>query len=153
MSTATRKLHVAEPPAAYLVRPPMEVDCSAICGILFDEPWRAEAMSRIAGKTLYAPYLLDHEVVSVTLKKHRQNWSRESLAGALEDYAQYQIELRDIDCAGQFALAQRYKLSAYDAAYLWLAGELRAPLATFDDKLAAAARTHLAGLPPASAQG
>ena len=148
MSTATRRLYVAEPPAAYLVRPPIVVDCSAICGILFDEPWRAEAMSRIAGKTLYAPYLLDHEVVSVTLKKHRLKWSRESIAGALEDYGQYQIELRDTNAAQQLELALRYKLSAYDAAYLWLAAELKAPLATFDEKLAAAARAHFASLPP-----
>jgi predicted nucleic acid-binding protein len=147
MSAATRKLHVAEPPAAYLVRPPIVVDCSAICGILFDEPWRGEAISRVTGKTLYAPHLLDHEVVSVTLKKHRQNWSRDSIAGALQDYGQFEIELRDTDIAGQLELALRYKLSAYDAAYLWLAAELKAPLATFDDKLARAAKAHLASLP------
>ena len=146
MSPASRKLHIAEPPAAYLVRPPIVVDCSVICGILFDEPWRTEAMSRIAGKTLYAPYLLDHEVVSVTLKKERQNWSRESTAAALEDYGQYQIELRDTNAAQQFDLALRYKLSAYDAAYLWLAAELKAPLATFDAKLAKAASAHLSSL-------
>lgn len=147
MSVAQRTLYVAEPPVAYLVRPPMVVDCSAICGILFDEPWRAEAMARISGKTLYAPYLLDHEVISVTLKKQRQQWSRESIAGALEDYVQYQIELRETDITAQFDLALRYKLSAYDAAYLWLAAELKAPLATFDDKLGRAAQTHLASLP------
>lgn len=146
MSPASRKLHIAEPPAAYLVRPPIVVDCSVICGILFDEPWRTEAMSRIAGRTLYAPYLLDHEVVSVTLKKERQNWSRESTAAALEDYGQYQIELRDTNAAQQFDLALRYKLSAYDAAYLWLAAELKAPLATFDAKLAKAASAHLSSL-------
>lgn len=146
MSTAPRKLHIAEPPAAYLVRPPIVVDCSVICGILFDEPWRTQAMSRIAGKTLYAPYLLDHEVVSVTLKKQRQNWSRESIAAALEDYGQYQIELRDVNPAQQFDLALRYRLSAYDAAYLWLAAELKAPLATFDEKLAKAASAHLSSL-------
>lgn len=146
MSTPSRKLHIAEPPAAYLVRPPIVVDCSVVCGVLFDEPWRTEAMARIAGKSLYAPYLLDHEVVSVTLKKHRQTWSRESIATALEDYGQYQIELRDTNTAQQFELALRYKLSAYDAAYLWLAAELKAPLATFDDKLAKAASAHLSSL-------
>ncbi len=41
----------------------------------------------------------------------------------------------------------RYQLSAYDAAYLWLAAELKAPLATFDAKLAAAAQAHLGALP------
>jgi predicted nucleic acid-binding protein len=143
---AARKLYVAEPPAAYLVRPPIVVDCSAVCGILFDEPWRGEAMSRVAGKTLYAPHLLDHEVVSVALKKHRQNWSRESIASALEDYGQFQIELRDTDPAGQLDIALRYQLSAHDAAYLWLAAQLKASLATFDAKLAKAAQTHLASL-------
>lgn len=41
------------------------------------------------------------------------------------------------------ALAQRYKLTAYDAAYLWLAERLEAPLATFDVALARAARDYL----------
>jgi len=141
-----RTLYIAEPPAAYQVRPPIVIDCSAICAILFDEPWRAEAMSRIAGKTLFAPWLLDHEVANVALKKHRLNWSRESLATALDDYAQYPIERRETEVAAQFALADRYKLSAYDAAYLWLAAELKAPLATFDEKLAKAASAHLASL-------
>ena len=139
-------LYVAQRGHQRVVRPPMVVDCSAICGILFDEPWRAEAMSRIAGKTLYAPYLLDHEVMSVTLKKHRQQWSRESIAAALRDYDQYQIELRETDLAAQLDLALRYQLSSYDAAYLWLADELKAPLATFDKKLGTAAQTHLASL-------
>lgn len=147
MSTATRKLYVAEPPQAYQIRPPLVVDCSAICGILFDEPWRADAMARLSGKTLYAPYLLDHEVASVTLKKQRQNWSPESLAAALEDFGHYSIQWCETDVPAQFKLALRYKLSAYDAAYLWLAAELKAPLATFDEKLAKAASAHLASLP------
>ena len=43
-------------------------------------------------------------------------------------------------------LAQRYQLSAYDACYLWLAAELKYPLATFDEQLARAAQEHLASL-------
>lgn len=147
MSTPQPTLYVAEPPPAYRLRPPMVVDCSAICGILFDEPWRAQTMARIAGRTLCAPNLLDQEVISVTLKKHRQQWPRDSIAKALEDYAQYDIELHRTDIAGQLEIALRYKLSAYDAAYLWLAAELKAPLATFDAKLATAAQTHLSSLP------
>ena len=56
------------------------------------------------------------------------------------------IELHAIDPVQTLDLALRYSLSAYDASYLWLAAELKAPLATFDEKLAAAARTHLASL-------
>jgi predicted nucleic acid-binding protein len=42
------------------------------------------------------------------------------------------------------AIALRYALITYDAAYLWLAAELRAPLATFDLSLGRAAQQHLA---------
>ena len=53
--------------------------------------------------------------------------------------------MRETDQHEQFELALRYDLSGYDAAYLWLAAELKAPLATFDKKLAAA-HAHLSGL-------
>lgn len=144
---APRMLHVAEPPPAYRVRPPIVVDSSAICAVLFDEAERAEAIASMAGKTLYAPFLLDHEVIGVMLKKQRRQWPAESLALALGDYESCRIELRQTDPAAQYELALRYDLSACDAAYLWLAAELKAPLATFDARLAAAARVHLAGLP------
>lgn len=147
MSQASRPIYVAEPPAAYLLRPPMVVDCSVLCGVLFDEPWRDEAQARLAGRALFAPSLIDHEIASVALKKRRQNWPRESVESALEDYLQQDITLRETDLPAQIELALRYKLSAYDAAYLWLAAELKAPLATFDEKLAAAAQAHLASLP------
>ena len=146
MSRTQGTLYVAEPPVAYLVRPPLVVDCSAICGILFDEPWRTEATTKLAGRTLFAPNLLDYEVVSVALKKQTQQWPRESLAKAMSDYNCYQIELVETNAKEQLDLAIRYDLSSYDAAYLWLAAELKAPLATFDKKLGRAAEIHLAGL-------
>jgi predicted nucleic acid-binding protein len=43
-------------------------------------------------------------------------------------------------------IGNSFELSAYDAAYLWVAGHLRAPIATFDARLAAAAKTYLAQL-------
>lgn len=147
MSEAPRPVFVAEPPAAYLPRPPMVVDCSALSAILFDEPSRDEALARLTGRSLLAPNLLDHEIVSVALKKRRQGWPADSLALALADYSAYHIELHPVDLAEQYALAARYELSAYDAAYLWLAAELKVPLATFDQRLAAAAQAHLSTLP------
>ena len=139
-------LYVAEPPAIYLARPPIVVDASAICAVLFDEPERAEAVASLCGKTPYAPCLLDHEIASVALKKRRRGWPTESLDLALADYSEWKIELRPCDFMGQYELAVRYGLTSYDAAYLWLAAELRAPLATFDAQLAKAAREHLASL-------
>ena len=42
-------LYVAEPPARYLPQPPLVVDCSALAGILFQEPWLEQARGRLAG--------------------------------------------------------------------------------------------------------
>ena len=144
---APRPLYVAEPPAAYRMRPPLVVDCSALSAILFDEPTRDDALARLVGFSLHAPNLLDHEIVSVALKKRRQDWPSDSIALALADYAEYDLELHPVDPRSQYQLAARYALSAFDAAYLWLAAELRAPLATFDQKLATAAQAHLSALP------
>jgi len=147
MSTHAPTLYVAEPPTAYLYRPPMVVDCSVIVAALFEEETRAQAYEMMVGKTLCAPYLLDVEFVSVALKKSRLGWPAPSVKQALADYAVQNIELYDTDIPSQYALALRYNLSAYDAAYLWLAAELKTTLATFDKKLALAAKTHFASLP------
>ncbi|MCY4533248.1 MAG: type II toxin-antitoxin system VapC family toxin [Gammaproteobacteria bacterium] len=48
-----------------------------------------------------------------------------------------------IDYQSQFELAINQKMSAYDAAYLYLTVALNAPLATFDRVLASAARNVL----------
>lgn len=147
MSTRARVLHLAEPPSAYLFRPALVVDCSVLSAVLFEEVTRDDALRLLTGKSLHAPSVLDHEVVSVALKKGRGGWPEAAIALALADYTLQEIELHRIDSASQYQLALRYRLSAYDAAYLWLASELKSPLATFDGKLAAAARTHLASLP------
>ena len=56
------------------------------------------------------------------------------------------LQQRPIDLQAQVALALRYNLSTYDAAYLWLAADLKAPLATLDRRLGEAAQRHLQSL-------
>ena len=146
MSAAAPAFYVAEPPAVFNVRAPIVVDCSALSAILFDEPARDEALARLTGRSLHAPNLLDHEIVSVALTKRRKDGPADALAQALRDYAAHDIELHPVDLIAQFELATRYELCAYDAAYLWLAAELRAPLATFDRRLAEATQAHLGTL-------
>ena len=145
MSALTPTLYVAEPPVHYLTRPPLVVDCSALAGIVFQEAWKEEAQQRIAGRTLHAPSLLQAEITNVAVKKLRRGESH--AADGLAQVLDMAIELHEIDIQAVCDLAIRYQLSAYDAAYLWLAAELKCPLATFDEKLATAAQAHLSELP------
>ena len=146
MSSNRPVLYVAEPSASYRVRTPLVVDCSVLVAVLFEEETYERAVELISGKTLFAPGLLAHEIVNVALKKRRLGLAEDVIAQAFADYANYDIELRQTESLAQYELAQRYKLSGYDAAYLWLAAELKAPLATFDEKLGRAATQHLADL-------
>ena len=47
--TALAPLFVAEPPPSYLERPPLVVDCSAVAGLVFREPWFEAAQGRFDG--------------------------------------------------------------------------------------------------------
>jgi len=124
----------------------MVVDCSALAGIIFDEPWQAEAGEKIRGRSMNAPFLLEIELSSVAIKKHKQGYGTLVDKG-LERFKALNVSLHQIELKEVLALALQYKLSAYDASYLWLAANLKAPLATFDEKLATAAQVHLASLP------
>lgn len=111
---------------------------------LFEEESREAAWQALAAKTLHAPVLLDSEIVSVALKKRRARLADAVIERALARYVEQEIELHKPDVQAQYDLALRFRISGYDAAYLWLAGSLQAPLATFDSKLATAARAYLA---------
>ncbi|MBN9406385.1 MAG: type II toxin-antitoxin system VapC family toxin [Burkholderiales bacterium] len=145
MSAAQPVLHVAEPAASYHLKPALVVDCSVLAGVLFQEPWNDQAQAHIANRTLFAPRLLAYEICNVALKKARKGASLAATEGLIQ-WQDMDIDLGDVDPTQTFALAQRYQLTVYDAAYLWLAAELKCPLATFDETLAQAARAHLAGL-------
>ena len=145
MSTDRPSLYVAEPAAQYLQWPPLVIDCSLLAGLLFHESTPEDAAARISGKTLHAPFLLQLEMTSVALKKSKLGQS-ERAALALAEFDDLAIQLHEIEPKAVLNLALRYKLSTYDAAYLWLAAELKAPLATFDEHLGRAAQVHLASL-------
>ena len=141
--SAVRQLLVAEPPAAWLVRPPVVVDCSALAAWLFQEPEMDQAAAMLSGKTLHAPNLLPYEIANVARKKVKAGANAQHIMALLDDFAAHQIEWHAPPPQPVLVLANRWSLSAYDAAYLWLAAELKAPLATFDRQLAEAARQHL----------
>lgn len=146
ISTAADRLFVAEPPPSYLHIPPVVVDCSALAGILFQEHWADVAAQQLLAKRLHAPHLLPVELASVALKKHKQGFSAIAADG-LAQLANLDLTLHPINAEAVLSLAVQYQLTAYDAAYLWLAAELTCPLVTFDQQLAQAAQIHLGGLP------
>lgn len=140
------QLFVAEPPPSYLHAPPVVVDCSALAGILFQEPWADVAAQQLVGKRLHAPHLLAVELASVALKKHKHGFG-DVAADGLAQLAELDLALHPLPAEAVWSLAVQYKLTAYDAAYLWLAAEMACPLVTFDEQLAQAAGIHLGGLP------
>lgn len=138
------RLIVAEPPAAYARRPRLVVDASVLAAAVFAEPMLDDAVALMRGRALCAPHLVDYELANVALNKVRRKSTTAAAAGsALDALASLDLERHAIAPGDALELAVQYGLTAYDAAYLWLAGNLQAPLATFDAALGAAARKHL----------
>ncbi|MEQ8692364.1 MAG: type II toxin-antitoxin system VapC family toxin [Pseudomonadales bacterium] len=138
----SRELFVAEPAKIYNTLPPIVVDCSVLAAILFNEPAQGDALKLLTGKSLHAPNLIDHEFISVAVKKSAAKGGDTVLSG-LVGFRKLRLARHSIDHQAQFELALRQKISAYDAAYLQLAVSLNAPLATYDRTLAEAARKAL----------
>jgi len=138
----TRSLFRAEPGASLRMRAPIVVDSGVLAAVLFDEPECNTALRQISGMTLYAPQLIDYELASVALEKARAGLG-EIAAQGLADLKVLALERVRVEPIAQTTLAMSFRLSSFDAAYLWLAAELKAPLVTFDARLAKAARKHL----------
>jgi len=116
------------------------VDCSALAAVIFEEPWSADIVPRLAGRRLIAPALLPFELAQVCSTKMRRHPAQATMLfdqfvtalGGLD------LDLEPVGFDELPALADQCNLSCYDAAYLWLALAHQAPLVTFDRKLAAA---------------
>lgn len=143
-------LHVAEPVAPpYGARPPAVVDASFLVAIVFGEPEADAIIARLEPYALFAPALLPLEVANAGMNKYRRGILEASEVSArLAAFDFTSLHLLPIEPAAVFVLAQRYRLTAYDASYLWLAGALVAPLFTLDERLAQAAEDYLAGPKP-----
>ncbi len=122
--------------------PARVVDASVLAAIAFDEPRAAEAQSLLEGADLYAPTLLLYEMASVARKKFLlQPDAGEAIFQDLADALAIRAEWVPVDLVQTLAMALELGLTTYDAAYLYVARALDAPLVTFDERLAAAART------------
>jgi predicted nucleic acid-binding protein len=141
---ATPVYMVREPDVDYATLPPLLVDSSLLAAIYFAEAEGAAASERIAGYRLIAPSIIDYEIANVAMNKVRRGaLPAESAKRAIDAFAQLRLERHGVLPQDAFALAVLHGLTAYDAAYLHLAVTLRAPLATLDRQLAAAAQSAL----------
>lgn len=138
-----RPLYVAEPSSVWHARPPVVVDCSILVSHLFEEDDALQAAEALQGRALHAPALLPFEFANVARNKSRAGAPPERVRAALTTFDELRIVLRQAPTLALHDLALACGLSAYDAAYLWLAAELDAPLLTFDRRLALAAQRHL----------
>jgi len=117
------------------------VDASALAAAVFLEPGFADVRARIHGCKLYAPALIWFEMANVCVKKMRSIPSdRDLILRQHEAGLKTAIERREVDHRQVVSLAERHKLSAYDASYLWLAKQLNCELVTLDVRLNAAAQ-------------
>jgi predicted nucleic acid-binding protein len=119
------------------------VDASAVAALLFDEPSgrRIARLLEEEGGRLTAPALLPCELASVTLKKIALRPEQEQgLRAAARLFERMEVALVSIPVEALVRTARRTGISAYDAAYLWLASELDADLVTLDRSLKKAAR-------------
>ena len=125
------------------------VDASAVAAIMFDEPEADDMTRRLRGAILVAPALLQFELANACVTKLRRYADqRDTILQAFAIQGGLTIETAEVDHAATLALAERYRLTGYDASYLWLAQRLNAELVTLDRPLGRAAAALGLGQPP-----
>ena len=124
------------------------VDASALAAIIFKEPERRQIARRLEGASLFAPALLAFEIVNACVTKLRRHPDlRDFILEAFTLHGDLAIETAEVDRFGVLALAEQFRLTGYDASYLWLAQQLDAELVTLDRQLGRAATRLRLGSP------
>jgi predicted nucleic acid-binding protein len=112
------------------------VDASAVAAFLFVEPAGTEILERIQGSELASPSLLRYELANVCWKKiQRHPESHPKLVESLLDFQRLGVAEHTVPPGEAVELARRLGVTAYDAAYSWVARSLGAELVTLDRKL------------------
>ena len=117
------------------------VDASALIEALLRTPLGERCTERLLrpGNPLFAPHLLDVEVVQVLRRYAEKGDLRDGRAReALQDLADFPLIRFSHEPFLERMWELRHSLSAYDAAYIALAEALNAPLVTCDARLARA---------------
>jgi predicted nucleic acid-binding protein len=89
-----------------------------------------------SAQTLYAPYVLDGEVISALLGLRRgQKLSEQEADAALSSYCAFPVERQDVLPLWPRLKSLHANLSAYGAQYVALAEALHVPLVTADARI------------------
>ena len=117
------------------------VDASALAALVFNEPGAEDVARRLEGAHVHAPTLLPYELGNVAWKKAARDPSAtpailRALGEVLDEGAG--ITWCPVPAAEAALVAIATGLTAYDAAYVWLAGFLGADLVTLDHRVASA---------------
>ena len=103
---------------------------------MFGEPKAEDVARQLGGATLAAPTLLRYEMASICLKKlARHPEQRSGLLEMLDHFERMDLREIPVGTDDMRVLAENQGLTAYDAAYLWLATALDAELVTLDSAL------------------
>ena len=114
------------------------IDCSAMIELLAANTQTGDAIARrvTAVQTLYAPYVLDGEVISALLGlRCGQKISEREADAALSNYRAFPVERQDVLPLWPRLKSLHANLSAYDAQYVALAEALHVPLITADARV------------------
>jgi len=112
------------------------VDASALAALVFLEPDGDAIVQALEDHELHAPTLVRYEIANVARTKIRGHPdSQPEIEAQLAALSRLDITLHDLDAAALLAAAIAADLTAYDAAYLWLARALSAELVTLDERL------------------
>lgn len=116
------------------------LDASALGALIFNEPDAESIADRLADATIIAPTLIWFELASACLKKIiKYSAEVDKIMSAFQLGTKMRITTVDVDHAAVVNLAQKTRLTTYDASYLWLAQETGGRLITIDKRLADAA--------------
>jgi predicted nucleic acid-binding protein len=114
------------------------IDCSAMIELLAAKTQTGDAIARrvTAAQSLYAPYVLDGEVISALLGLIRgQKISEREADAALSNYRAFPVQRQDVLPLWPRLKSLHANLSAYDAQYVALAEALHVPLITADARV------------------
>ena len=119
--------------------PAIVIDASALIAVVFGEPEGDAVRDLCHGAQLLAPQLLDYEVANICLVKQRRYPDiADKLARQFSAFQLLALERLPVQIGEVHLLATQTSLTAYDAAYLWLALQQNCPLITLDSALSKA---------------